>query len=812
MSRPSFESAPLPPDEAERLAALTALDVLDTPAEPELDAIATLAADRFDTRIALVSLVAADRQWFKARVGLDVCETDRTSSFCAHSILQDGVFVVRDARADPRFAGNPLVLGAPHIRFYAAAPLVTQSGRRIGTLCVIDPAPRADFSDRDARALALMADQVIRHLEYRSLLQSQRIAQLIGETTSDAFVCTDAHSRIIHWNRAAEAMFGWSAAEALGRTLDLIVPDRHRGAHGQGMARLRGGAAPKLVGKTVEVPAVCRNGHEVPVELSLGMWHEESGDRPAGFAAIMRDVSLRKGLEAERDQTQQRMAEQVAAIEASNDGIALTDSEGRFLFMNTSHAAMFGFPDRAAPLGLSWTELYAPDEVERLERDAFPTLNATGQWRGEAVGRKRDGTPVMQEVSLSLRGNGGLVCVTRDIGARLRAEREKARLREQLLAAQRQEAVGQLASGIAHDFNNLIAAISGSAALIESAGDAELRRHAGRIQAAAGAAASLVEKMLSLGARTPKREEVDLRAVVTGVGDLLRASLPARHRLKLSVPDAPLPAVADATELMQVVLNLGINARDALAGRDEGRIEIDVAPFDRATAPAALALGQLPAGPAARLRVTDSGCGIAAADLATIFQPFVSHKREAGTGLGLAVVAGIVTAAGGGIAVRSAPGEGTCFDVFWPLDAPAAPQPRAPAAPGTGSLAGQTVLVVDDNPAVVETLAGLLERAGAEVGPCVDPRDALAALSDDPEAWTLLITDFDMPHLSGAALAAAARDIRPDLPVLLCTALPEARRPGGAFDGVVGKPVAADRLVAAAEAAIAAHREALCAS
>lgn len=812
MRDPIFIPAAIPPDEPERLAALRGLDVLDTAPEPELDAIATLAADRFDTAIALVSLVDADRQWFKARVGLEVCETDRATSFCAHAILQDDVFVVPDAAADARFVGNPLVTGAPHIRFYAAAPLRTSEGRRIGTLCIIDPAPRTGFSERDRRALRLMAGQAVQHIEYRRLLRSQRVSHLIGATTSDAFVCTDAHSRIIHWNRGAEMLFGWSAQEALGRTLDLIVPDRHQDAHNHGMARLQAGGESKLVGKTVEVPARSRYGHELPVELSLGMWRDEQSGEPAGFAAIMRDVSARKRLEAERALTQQRLAEQVAAMEASNDGIALTDPEGRFVFMNSSHAAMFGFPDRAAPLGLAWTELYPPEEAERLGREAVPVLEATGQWRGEAVGRRIDGAPVEQEVSLSLRGNGGIVCVTRDIGARLEADRERARLREQLLAAQRQEAVGQLASGIAHDFNNLIAAISGSAALIEGSADAEVRRSAGRIQAAAGAAASLVDKMLSLGARKPRREEVDLCAVIADVGELLRASLPAEQRLKLDLPSAPLRAVADPTELMQVVLNLGINARDALREGGGGRIAVSLAPFGPGGDAPTPVLGIVPTGAAARIRVTDDGCGIAPDDLATIFQPFVSHKRESGTGLGLAVVAGIVAAAGGGLAVRSAPGEGTCFDIFWPLDAPAEPAGMVAALGPGASLAGHTVLVVDDNPAVVETLVELLERAGAEVGPCVDPEDALAALADDPEAWTLLVTDYDMPRLSGADLAAAARRLRPDLPVLLCTALPEAHGRAGGFDAVTGKPIALDRLVAAATAAIEKRREAECAS
>lgn len=808
-----FSRARIPSDEPERLAALYELEVLDTGPDRELDAIAQLAADRFDAPIALVSLVDSDRQWFKARVGLDVCETDRASSFCSHTILEDDVFVVLDTAADPRFAGNPLVVGDPRIRFYAAAPLVTGKGKRIGTLCVIDRRRRTDFDARDRRALQLMAEQTMHRLEHLHLLRSYRIAQLIGETTTDAFVCTDAFSRIIHWNEAAERMFGWSAAEALGESIDLIVPDRHRAAHHDGMGRLRDGAPTKLVGETIEVPATTRDGHELPMELSLGMWRDEKSNLPAGFVAIIRDVSARKRLEAERDATRERLAEQVAAIEASHDGIAITDRDGRFVFMNSSHATMFGFPDQASPLGLPWSDLYGPEELERLSREAMPILERTGQWRGEATGRRRDGSPIEQEISLSLRSNGGIVCVTRDISARLEADREKARMREQLLIAQRQEAVGQLASGIAHDFNNLIAAISGSAALVESAPDPAMRAAAARIQAAAGAAASLVDKMMTLGARKPKRARIDLRQVVADVGDLLRASLPAQHRLKLLLPDEPITAVADATELMQVVLNLGINARDALHDRADGRITLELATISpHVAAPEELALGVWPRGPAARIRVADTGCGIAEADLGTIFQPYVSYKREAGTGLGLAVVAGIVAGSGGGLAVRSSRGEGTIFEIFWPLDPPAALPLKDAQPSGNGRLDGHVVLVADDNSAVVEQLTELFERAGAEVGPCVDPCDALAALEDDPKAWTLLVTDYNMPGMSGAELATAAWRLRPDLPVLLCTALPDAYAGTAHFDAVTGKPIVADRLIAAAQSAIAHRGSAVCAS
>jgi PAS domain S-box-containing protein len=816
MPEPDFTAPSIPDDEPERLAALHRLNVLDTPSEDELDVIARLAADRFGTATALVSLVDADRQWFKARHGLAASETCRSISFCGHTIHQDGVMVVPDATADPRFAGNPLVTGDPHIRFYAGAPLVLASGHRIGTLCVIDPAPRAAFTAHEAEVLQLIAQQVVALLEGRQARQERRIAHLIAQTTTDAFVCADAHSRIILWNRAAEAMFGWSAAEALGQSLDLIIPQVHRQGHHAGVARLRARGPSKLVGQTVEVPALAKDGREFPIELSLAMWSEDGSDSgaPDGFAAIIRDITGRKQAEAERVATEARLARQVAAIEASDDGIALTDAEGRFIFMNHAHAAMFGYPDAASLIGQQWSVLYTPDEARRINDEAMPVLFAVGQWRGETQGLKADSSPLEQEIALSLAPDGGIVCVTRDVGDRRGMEREKARLREQLMLAQRQEVVGQLASGIAHDFNNLIAAISGTAELLRHIEDNRVRHHALRIQTAATTAAGLVEKLLTLGRRVPHPKLVDLRGMLRNVRDLVAPSLTdPLHRIELAMQSDPIMLLTDDTELNQVLLNLVLNARDSLRLGEPGwiKLEVKIGPLDPPAGQ--LAIGSLPTVPAVMIRVSDTGCGINPHEVSQIFEPFFTRKGEAGTGLGLAVVAGIIASNGGALAIESWPGAGTIFELYWPMQAQAGDPDGGQTEWGldAAGLAGKTVLVVDDSPTVVETLVAMLEDAGAEVGPCIYSRDAVAAIKDDPQAWDLVITDYDMPGMNGADLARAARRVRPDLPILLLTALPRIhklhQKQVGLFDGVLGKPASTAQLAAAAGAALMAARE-----
>lgn len=523
-----------------------------------------------------------------------------------------------------------------------------------------------------------------------------------------------------------------------------------------------------------------------------------------GAVATITDITAQKAVE-------ERLADQLYAVDVCQDGIAITDADGRYTYMNRAHAEMFGYGSAIELHGRSWTVLYDRDTAELIQDDIFPLLMREGAWRGELNGVAKDGGTVAQEVSLTLRPNGGLVCVTRDIALRLEAEREQVRLREQLNAAQRQEAIGQMATGIAHDFNNVLAAISGSASLLLEQAGPSVAQHVARIQAAAGTAASLVGKMMFLGARRPHRREMDLRDVVREASELLRASLPARDRLELDLPAGPMTGEADSTELTQIILNLAINARDALPPTG-GRIDIGLRAMTEADRDGPVALGAMPRGPAAVLRVRDNGSGIAADDVQRIFQPFFSRKGDDGSGLGLSVVSGIVKASGGALRVTSRIGEGTEFLVFLPLQGRSGAASAPAIAPQTetvdGSfLKGLSVLVVDDNVHVLEMLTGLLEHCGAEPGPSLSPADALQAFTSDPDGWDLVVTDYDMPEFNGAELARSLRRVRPEVPILLCTALPEAHRQSAAdlFDAVVGKPVAMESFVAAAQAAMAAR-------
>lgn len=286
---------PIPYDDEARLAALSSYELVDTPPEAEFDHIVHLASQIFKVPIALVSLVERDRQLFKARVGLDACETSREVSFCAHAIMDDQVFVVLDAARDTRFADNPLVRDAPFIRFYAGAPLIGAEGHKLGSLCLIDQAPRANFSETEGRLLADLAALAVDRMEMRRQQSMRRASEQRFEkmtaTTPSAVICADSRGCITAWVGSAATMFGYEPDEALGRSLDIIVPERLREAPHVWFERDAAEGPAKVAAKTVELVGLHRNGDEFPIELSLSRWPEADG---LAFGAIITDISGRR--------------------------------------------------------------------------------------------------------------------------------------------------------------------------------------------------------------------------------------------------------------------------------------------------------------------------------------------------------------------------------------------------------------------------------------------------------------------------------------------------------------------------------------
>lgn len=288
----------LPDNEAERLQALYALKILDTPPEERFDRLTRLVAQFFNMPISAVSLIDANRQWFKSVYGLDICESPRETSFCGHTILQNGVMVVPDATKDERFVGNPAVDGEPGVRFYAGHPIYGPDGSALGTLCVLDTKPREIPQEllENLKDWAKLVEQEIYNVEALSLIRQLRASEAqtrkVLEQCQDAFISMGEDGRVREWNPKAETLFGWSRQEAVGQLLaELIIPERYRQAHKQGVAAFSTSHHSSMIDQHVEITALRRSGEEFPVEMTIGWVDTGQG---LVFTAFLHDISQRK--------------------------------------------------------------------------------------------------------------------------------------------------------------------------------------------------------------------------------------------------------------------------------------------------------------------------------------------------------------------------------------------------------------------------------------------------------------------------------------------------------------------------------------
>lgn len=382
---------------------------------------------------------------------------------------------------------------------------------------------------------------------------------------------------------------------------------------------------------------------------------------------------------------------------------------------------------------------------------------------------------------------GEIATIGLDITELRRRERRSEALEAQLVQAGKMEAIGQLAGGIAHDFNNLLGAIIGFAAFLaeDLPPDSEQQFHARRILRICDRAKALVSQVLAFSrADRVERKSTDIRAAVLETRDLLRPTLPPTTELVYDVANKPVHILANDSQLSQIIVNLCINSSDSLAGKP-GTVTVALI----CGAPKAVELthfskqgdhsvdrlnrhvfGQInPERDYARLIVKDTGSGMDAQTLARVTEPFFTTKeRGRGTGLGLAVVHGIMAASSGAYMIESEPGKGTAFTLYFPCSARPGPLEEVASAAVTGR-GTERILVIDDEVDIRDVFTIALERLGYEVACIHDPLEALEMFRQEPDAWDLVLTDQVMPGMSGVELIQNMKLIRPHLKAVLCT-------------------------------------------
>jgi PAS domain S-box-containing protein len=387
---------------------------------------------------------------------------------------------------------------------------------------------------------------------------------------------------------------------------------------------------------------------------------------------------------------------------------------------------------------------------------------------------------------------------------------DQKRMEEQVRQSQKMDAIGTLAGGIAHDFNNILSVISGYTELLRMAlpKDSPFAGHVVSIGMASTRAARLVRQILTFSRRDEvQREPVQLPAIVDEALRFLRATLPATLQVTKSYGGVTAAVMADPTQVHQVLLNLGTNAWHAMK-ETHGRLAFAVEDT-QLQAGAALQLGLQP-GPYVRISVSDSGRGMDQATLARIFEPYFTTKPLGeGTGLGLAVVHGIMRSHDGAVSARSQPGEGTTFDLYFPALAGAVSAAAAPS-PGIVRGHGERILFVDDEESIVAVGQYMLAQLGYSVEATTCPGNALEVLRARPHEFDLVITDLAMPAMTGIELARQISKLCPELPVILTTGFPgpltlaELRTKG--ISDLLHKPPTVETLGAAIRKALESRR------
>lgn len=653
------------------------------------------------------------------------------------------------------------------------------------------------------RLAAICADVTpIRQAEAKARASEVQLRTHLEHTPLAAVVLDPAH-RIRGWNRAAERIFGMSRGQALGRSAWDLVPEEARGDRlspfSDPSAHLASDGSRRVVQLTEDGRKVVIQWYHTPLKDSSGLAHE--------VASLGLDVTAQQEVERALRESEAKFS---SVFQQSPDALLLVRRRDLALLeVNATLERMFGWGIHE--LKERWNE-HEQFWVDAEHYREFTTL-ALKQERVEAFESellRKDGSKLAVLCSSShllVDGERCHLITMRDLTPIREVEEERYRLLEQLQQAQRLESIGRLAGGVAHDFNNLLAGIQGYTELIELAREKpqDVDQYAARIMETTQRAADLVGKLLTFSRQGAlQKRRLDIHEVIADMVDLFRQSLDDGIRVDLRLEARHAGLIGDETQLSNALLNLCINARDALAAG--GEIEISTTLLDLSSQEAMQLDPELKSGSYLLLQVRDDGCGIDPAALDQIFVPFFTTKPKGqGTGLGLPSVYGAVKAHGGTVTVDSEPGVGSCFGLYLPAAAPPAEDGEPPtlavkaaaALPAANVRQGR-VLLVDDEPGIRDTLHRSLTRMGYTVVLAADGQQALDLFAADPWAVDLVIMDVTMPRMSGDDAFRAMRELRRDIHVILMSGYDRhavlKRVLGEGAAGVLKKPFTRDEL------------------
>jgi PAS domain S-box-containing protein len=710
--------------------------------------------------------------------------------------------VTQDIRKEDRFE-VPAFLADAGVVALVNVPIFLPGRRAYGLLQVDATEPR-DFGEEDTeflRTYTTILGPVIDRLRKVSRLQmtEERFRLVVENALDYAILVTDAEDRITDWMPGAEAIFGWSAEEAVGQPSSVIFTPEDRANHVDEdeveTARARGVAPNRRW-------HLRKDSTQVFIDGTVTALRGKEGE-VRGFLKIGQDVTERRRTEEALRESEARfrhMADSAPAL------IWMTDAEGQVTFANMHYDHMFGRP-AAEMLGDGWASVVLQEDLEAfvaafrdafLARRPFRAETRVRDGAGQVRWLRCEGVPRQDDAGRFLGYTGCNVDITEGRLAAEELERRVAERTAELMGAeetirqaQKMEAVGQLTGGIAHDFNNMLQGVAGGLEMarrrIAEGRAAEAGRYLDAAREAAERAAGLTRRLLAF-ARRQRLEPKPLSAdgLVAGLAELIRRTMGPAIGVDVRLRDGAGSVLCDANELESAILNLCINARDAMS--EGGRLAIGTEEVELSAAD--IREDEAPPGRYVAISVADTGTGIPPEVLERVFEPFFTTKPQGqGTGLGLSQVYGFVQQSGGLVRIESALGRGTTLRLLLPLHErmEAVEELTAPSPQRTGPHG--TVLLVDDEDAVRRPLADRLRELGHTVLEARDGPEVLRVL--DSAYPDLLVTDVGLPRgMNGRQVAEAVRERMPGLPVLFITGYAGTSLPSGIE--VVGKPFELD--------------------
>jgi PAS domain S-box-containing protein len=593
------------------------------------------------------------------------------------------------------------------------------------------------------------------------------------EALPDAVVAVDRDGVIVQLNSQTQELFGYNRDELIGQNVEILVPETYRSQHHQHRESFAQTPKTRRMGAGLDLYGRRRNGSEFPVEISLS---PVSTEKEWFVLSAIRDISDRKRIAEElrraNEELHRRTAEQLgeyrsrlaSIVDSSEDAILSKDLTGIVMSWNRGAERMYGYPAEEV-VGKHISILAPSDRSDEISKILQKIVEGETVDHYESVRVTKDGRPLEVSLSVSPLTNAigevvGASVIARDITSQKRAE-------AQMRQSQKMEAIGRLAGGVAHDFNNVLGIINACTEFlrdrIDSAAEASI--YVDNIRNAIERGTALTRQLLTFSRTSAIQPQIlDLNDRLKDIGKLLRPLLGDDIEVLIVSRSTSAVIEADPGQLDQVVVNLAVNARDAMPRGGKFILETGAARFDEAFAAQHQAMS---AGKYVQLAVSDTGHGMDETTVSRIFEPFFTTKEPGkGTGLGLATVYGIVRQSAGHIFVYSEPGHGTTFKIYLP---DAEQKIGAGSKPEADSVSpkshGSTILLVEDDEIMRHLTRQLLQEHGYTVVEADDGKAALEWLESNPAHIDLLLTDVVMRHMSGPELAERLHTSHPALKV-----------------------------------------------